>query len=84
MVADRMSHKYFDDFTPEPELISSWRSNPPDGSIIDCKFDPEWETLLWEKGYAGTVRKGGWRFYKFRFIYVNVDMTRQLLQMRKK
>jgi hypothetical protein len=66
MIADRMSHKYFDDFTPEAELLQTWRTNPPDGIIIDCKFDQNWDTLLWEKGYAGTVRKGGWRFCRNR------------------
>jgi hypothetical protein len=67
LIGDRMTHKYFDDFTPEPELLKEWKNAPPDGRIIDCRFDKEWNTLLWENGYAGTVRKGGWRFCKFRY-----------------
>lgn len=66
-IADRLSHKYFDDFTPEAELYKKWHSSPPDGKIVDCRFDGEWETILWENGYAGTVRKGGWRFCRFRY-----------------
>jgi hypothetical protein len=66
MVAERNTHKYFDDFTPEPELKAEWMSSPPDGKFIDCKFDKNWETHLWEHGYAARVRKGGWRFARFR------------------
>ncbi|KAJ3334923.1 hypothetical protein HDU91_002447, partial [Kappamyces sp. JEL0680] len=62
----RQSYKYFDDFTPEPELLKEWRPAPPDGKIIECRYDGEWDTLLWENGYAGSLRKGGWRFCKFR------------------
>jgi hypothetical protein len=61
-----MTHKYFDDFSPEPELLKQWKTNPPDGKIIDCKFDKNWTTHIWENGYAGTIRKGGWRFLRFR------------------
>ncbi|KAJ3268921.1 Dcp1p-Dcp2p decapping enzyme complex alpha subunit [Terramyces sp. JEL0728] len=62
-IADRQLHKYFDDFTPEAELLHEWKMNPPDGKIVDCRFDKDWETYLYENGYAGQRRKGGWRFY---------------------
>lgn len=70
-IADRQSHKYFDDFTPEQELLKEWRVSPPDGKIIDCRFDKEWETTIYESGYAGTTRKGGWRFCRFRYVKMN-------------
>ena len=66
-IADRQTHKFFDDFTPEPELLKEWRANPPDGKILDCVFDPNWETQQWENGYAMTIRKGGWKFVRFRY-----------------
>lgn len=66
LIADRQSHKYFDDFTPEPELLKEWKSSPPDGRIIDCRFDKDWDTIIFESGYAGATRKGGWRFCRFR------------------
>ncbi|KAJ3318737.1 Dcp1p-Dcp2p decapping enzyme complex alpha subunit [Boothiomyces sp. JEL0866] len=65
-IADRQLHKYFDDFTPEAELLNEWKLNPPDGKVVDCRFDKDWETYLYENGYAGQRRKGGWRFCRFR------------------
>ena len=68
-VGERQTHKYFDDFTPEQELLRSWRQSPPDGKIVDCVYDPEWVTQIWENGYAATSRKGGWKFVRFRYFY---------------
>ncbi|KAJ2995269.1 hypothetical protein HDV02_000924 [Globomyces sp. JEL0801] len=65
-IADRQTHKYYDDFTPDTDLLKQWRLASPEGKIIDCRFDPLWETLLWENGYAGKTRKGGWRFCRYR------------------
>jgi hypothetical protein len=78
LIADRLLHKYFDDFTPEPELLKDWKQSPPDGKIIDCRFDKGWETLLWENGYAGTVRTGGWRFSRFRDDKTMADDEKKL------
>jgi hypothetical protein len=78
LIADQKTHKYFDDFSPEMELLREWKSSPPDGKIIDCIFDKEWETVLWENGYAGTVRKGGWKFVKFRNDKTMADDERKV------
>jgi hypothetical protein len=61
-------HKYFDDITLDPEIFKKWKADGiPDGKIMDCRFDPEWDTYLWEGGYAPKKRKGGWRFVRLRY-----------------
>ncbi|KAI8923065.1 mRNA capping enzyme, catalytic domain-containing protein [Entophlyctis helioformis] len=73
-LADRSQYKYHDDLSPEPELAQMqvdagwWRQSGPDGKIADFRYDPHWQTLIWEHGYAGNYREGGWRFVKFRKV----------------
>ncbi|CEJ01129.1 hypothetical protein RMCBS344292_15165 [Rhizopus microsporus] len=43
-----------------------WKSHLPDGRIAEFRYDPDCEVTIVEQGYAPTVRKGGWRFVRFR------------------
>ncbi|KAJ3076831.1 Dcp1p-Dcp2p decapping enzyme complex alpha subunit [Podochytrium sp. JEL0797] len=49
----RDGHQYFGPFTPDEKLGEEWYYNPPPhGSIIECRYDPNWP--------------GSWRFSRFR------------------
>ena len=77
LVCEGIAHKYFDDFTPTDELYNEWKGQNMDGKIIDCQYDKNHETYLWENGYATTSRMGGWKFVKFRFRYfIRPDKTK--------
>ncbi|KAJ3005449.1 Dcp1p-Dcp2p decapping enzyme complex alpha subunit, partial [Thoreauomyces humboldtii] len=65
-VAEGGAHKHYDRLTLEPALAMQWRTHRPDNRIGEFRWDPEWKTFLWEKGYVGTERRGGWRFVRFR------------------
>ncbi|KAG1168626.1 hypothetical protein G6F70_009028 [Rhizopus microsporus] len=47
-----VTYKFYDHFQPEPALAT--------------EYDPNCEVTIVEQGYAPTVRKGGWRFVRFR------------------
>ncbi|KAH6564519.1 hypothetical protein BASA62_007856 [Batrachochytrium salamandrivorans] len=65
-INDRNTPKYFDDLSLQTRVAQAWKASPPDGKIIECSYDSNWKTLLWENGYAGGVRIGGWQFVRFR------------------
>ena len=46
-------------------ILCRWRNQSPDGKIAEFRFDPLWKTYLWEHGYVGEMRQGGWRFVRF-------------------
>ncbi|KAL2913458.1 hypothetical protein HK105_207070 [Polyrhizophydium stewartii] len=83
MIADRSgAHKYFDEISLEPNVAQAWRSSSPDGRIIECTFDPAWKTFIWEHGYAGETRLGGWRFLRFRDDRRSADVEQRVRQMQ--
>ncbi|EIE83489.1 hypothetical protein RO3G_08194 [Rhizopus delemar RA 99-880] len=47
-----VTYKFYDHFQPEPALAT--------------EYDSECEVTIVEQGYAPVVRKGGWRFVRFR------------------
>ncbi|KAJ3153385.1 Dcp1p-Dcp2p decapping enzyme complex alpha subunit [Geranomyces michiganensis] len=59
-------HKFHDCLSLEPELSIQWKSASPDGRIGEFRWDPLWPTYVWDAGYVGTERRGGWRFVRFR------------------
>ncbi|CAO3686305.1 unnamed protein product [Rhizopus stolonifer] len=61
-----VTYKFYDHFQPEPALATEWKSHLPDGRIAEFRYDSEWEVTIVEQGYAPIVRKGGWRFVRFR------------------
>ncbi|RCH91664.1 Dcp1p-Dcp2p decapping enzyme complex alpha subunit [Rhizopus azygosporus] len=61
-----VTYKFYDHFQPEPALATKWKSHLPDGRIAEFRYDPDCEVTIVEQGYAPTVRKGGWRFVRFR------------------
>ncbi|CAO3678979.1 unnamed protein product [Rhizopus microsporus] len=61
-----VTYKFYDHFQPEPALATEWKSHLPDGRIAEFRYDPNCEVTIVEQGYAPTVRKGGWRFVRFR------------------
>ncbi|KAJ3166842.1 Dcp1p-Dcp2p decapping enzyme complex alpha subunit [Geranomyces variabilis] len=65
-IADAGSHKFYDCLSLEPELSIQWKTSLPDGRIGEFRWDPLWPTYVWDAGYVGTERRGGWRFVRFR------------------
>ncbi|KAG0946805.1 hypothetical protein G6F57_006460 [Rhizopus arrhizus] len=61
-----VTYKFYDHFQPEPALATEWKSHLPDGRIAEFRYDSECEVTIVEQGYAPVVRKGGWRFVRFR------------------
>ncbi|KAI9480373.1 MAG: mRNA capping enzyme, catalytic domain-containing protein [Benjaminiella poitrasii] len=66
VLSNGVTYKFYDYFQPEPALATEWKNHLPDGRIAEFRYDPEWEVTIVEQGYAPTVRKGGWRFLRFR------------------
>ncbi|EGF79427.1 hypothetical protein BATDEDRAFT_89511 [Batrachochytrium dendrobatidis JAM81] len=66
LIGDHGSHKYADDLSLPLDVAQLWKSPSPDGRIVECTYDPVWKTYMFENGYAGDVRIGGWRFIRFR------------------
>ncbi|KAJ3184174.1 Dcp1p-Dcp2p decapping enzyme complex alpha subunit [Geranomyces variabilis] len=65
-IADCGIHKFYDCLSLEPELSIQWKTSLPDGRIGEFRWDPSWPTYVWDAGYVGTERRGGWRFVRFR------------------
>ncbi|KAL0095879.1 mRNA capping enzyme, catalytic domain-containing protein [Phycomyces blakesleeanus] len=61
-----VTYKFYDHFQPEPALAAGWKNSLPDGRIGEFRFDSNWEVTIVEQGYAPKMRKGGWRFVRFR------------------
>ncbi|KAI7899675.1 mRNA capping enzyme, catalytic domain-containing protein [Cokeromyces recurvatus] len=66
VLSNGVTYKFYDYFQPEPSLAAEWRNHLPDGRIAEFRYDPECEITIVEPGYAPTIRKGGWRFVRFR------------------
>ncbi|KAL1914485.1 uncharacterized protein VTP21DRAFT_8868 [Calcarisporiella thermophila] len=67
-VAHNGNHKFYDHLQLEPEIAEKWRhsATSPDGRVGEFWYDPKWPTTIIDPGYAPTIRKGGWRFLRFR------------------
>lgn len=59
-------HEPYDWLTIEPELRDSWLASPPEGRIVECRYDPSWSTDVDLDTAHPTTRRGGWRFVRFR------------------
>ncbi|GAN05502.1 MRNA capping enzyme, alpha subunit [Mucor ambiguus] len=66
VLSNGVTYKFYDHFQPEPALATQWKNQLPDGRIAEFRYDPQCEVTIIEQGYAPTVRKGGWRFVRFR------------------
>ncbi|KAG2186233.1 hypothetical protein INT43_002671 [Umbelopsis isabellina] len=70
VVMQGKNFKFYDHLQLEQETaldyLTRWKKNVPDGLIGEFRYDPQWNVTIVEPGYAPTVRKGGWRFVKFR------------------
>ncbi|KAI7889738.1 mRNA capping enzyme, catalytic domain-containing protein [Mucor mucedo] len=66
VLSNGVTYKFYDHFQPEPALATQWKSQLPDGRIAEFRYDSDCEVTIIEQGYAPTVRKGGWRFVRFR------------------
>ncbi|CEP19019.1 hypothetical protein [Parasitella parasitica] len=66
VLSNGVTYKFYDHFQPEPSLATQWKNQLPDGRIAEFRYDPQCEVTIIEQGYAPTVRKGGWRFVRFR------------------
>ncbi|KAJ2962054.1 hypothetical protein NQZ79_g2762 [Umbelopsis isabellina] len=66
VVMQGKNFKFYDHLQLEQETALEWKKSVPDGRIGEFRYDPQWNVTIVEPGYAPTVRKGGWRFVKFR------------------
>ncbi|CAO3611848.1 unnamed protein product [Mucor hiemalis] len=66
VLSNGVTYKFYDHFQPEPALATQWKSQLPDGRIAEFRYDSDCEVTIIEQGYAPTIRKGGWRFVRFR------------------
>ncbi|TPX53952.1 hypothetical protein PhCBS80983_g06090 [Powellomyces hirtus] len=65
-IGENGHHRFHDRLSIETEVAAQWRISPPDGRIGEFRWDADWPTYVWEIGYVGKERRGGWRFIRFR------------------